>query len=72
MSPRKPKVKCVRCESLERPQKSKAVTFIKNAIGESIPLCSSCILEIKEEEVFISQAQEDDEPGSEGFDFELS
>lgn len=67
------KVKCVRCESLERPQKSKSITFIKNAVGESIPLCSMCILEIKEEEdFFIRSVQEDDESGSEGLDIEFS
>jgi hypothetical protein len=55
------KLRCVRCESLERSQKSKSIHYVKNALGESIPLCSTCILEMKEEEDFIRLAQEEDE-----------
>lgn len=62
------RLKCVRCESLERPQKSKSIHYVKNALGESIPLCSVCILEMKEEEDFIRLVQEEDEQGSEVLD----
>ena len=64
------RLKCIRCESLERPQKSKSIYYVKNTLGESIPLCSTCILEMKEEEDFIRLAQEEevDESGSEILD----
>jgi hypothetical protein len=61
------KVKCVRCESLERPQKSKVVYSIANAAGDKIPLCAVCVIEIKEEEDFFKEFREgeEDEPGGE-------
>lgn len=64
------KVKCVRCEALERKQKSKSVTLVKVGDRGLIPLCSACILEIEEEEKFVRSLQEEDEdePGSEIFD----
>lgn len=64
------KRKCIRCESLERPQQSKSVYLVKNSAGgEFIPLCSVCILEIKEEEEFLNSLKEidEDEQGGEIF-----
>lgn len=64
------KLKCVRCESMERPQKSHAVYVIKNALGEPIPLCAACIVEIRDEEDFfesLKEEEEDDEFGGESF-----
>jgi hypothetical protein len=58
--------KCVRCESLERPQKSKTIHYIPNDSGDKIPVCSVCILEIKEEEEFLKSISEDG--SSEEFD----
>ena len=65
------KVICVRCESLERKQKSKSVVWIKNDIAEKIPICSVCVLEMEEEDKFIKNFLEslDDESGSESFDY---
>ena len=64
----KKKVGCVRCESLERPQRSKAIYQIKNYIGELIPLCAVCVIEVKEEEDFFKLLkEEEDEPGGESF-----
>ena len=55
------RAKCVRCESLERPQKSKEIHYVKNQLGESVPICSQCILELKEEEDFVRLIQEEDD-----------
>jgi len=55
------KAKCVRCESLERPQQSKTIHYVKNQLGESVPICSQCILEMKEEEDFVRLIQEEED-----------
>jgi len=62
--------KCVRCESLERPQKSKRIHLVKTPSGGEIPICAKCLLEIQEEEDFVKslREEEEDEPGSEGLD----
>ena len=54
------KLKCVRCESLEIKQRSKAVTMITNTLGDKIPLCSVCIVEITDEEEFFRNNSFDD------------
>jgi len=62
---------CVRCESLERKQKSKSIIYITNDLGEKIPICSVCAIEIEEEENFIKsllEYTEEDESRSEGSD----
>ena len=65
----KKRKKCVRCESLERVQQSKSIYLVKNSLGEFIPLCSVCVIEVKEEEEFLnSLKEEDDEPRGERFD----
>jgi hypothetical protein len=63
------KVRCVRCESLERKQKSRKIVY--SGPDGSIPLCSVCIQEIAEMDLFFKIQQEEDEeyePGSEIFD----
>jgi hypothetical protein len=63
------KMKCVRCETLDRSQKSKSVYMVKNELGESIPLCAVCIIEIREEEDFLeSLKEEEDAAGGERTD----
>ena len=58
----KKRIKCVRCETLERPQKNRATSWIKNTLGDTIPLCSLCILEIEEEEeIFRKDVFDEDE-----------
>jgi len=59
--------KCIRCESLERKQKSKKITL--SGPSGSIPLCSVCIQELVEMDMlFRDQEEEEDEQGGEGFD----
>ena len=62
---------CIRCEALERKQQSKIVYDITNPIGDKIPLCAVCIVEMKDEEDFfgaLDKTLEDDELGSESID----
>lgn len=59
--------KCVRCESLDRPQKSRKIYKIKNHFGDEVPVCSSCLEEIAEEEEYF-KVSEEDESRSEDFD----
>jgi hypothetical protein len=47
------RVRCVRCELLDRRQKSKSIHYITNNTGDKIPVCSVCLLEIKEEEDYL-------------------
>lgn len=62
-------MKCVRCETLDRPQKSRSVYMVKNELGESVPLCAVCIIEVGEEEDFLeSLKEEEDATGSEVID----
>ena len=56
------KDKCVRCEALERPQRSKVVHKV---LG--VPICSVCIEELVEETFFFKDLEED-ESGSEEID----
>ena len=57
----KKKVRCIRCEALDRKQKYIA-TLTKNALGDLIPLCTLCIAEIgEEEEIFMRNSFEEDE-----------
>ena len=56
----KQKRSCVRCEILGRKQKSKEVHYILNELGESVPICSACLLEIKEEDETFKQIEEED------------
>jgi hypothetical protein len=51
------KVKCVRCEMLERKQRSKYVYTVGG-----VSLCGVCVLEVKEEEEFIESLKEEDGP----------
>jgi hypothetical protein len=63
------KPKCVRCESLERKQKSRKIHYLKISEEESIPLCSVCILEIQDEKDLIESLKlEENESGSEEID----
>jgi hypothetical protein len=57
--------KCVRCEMLERKQKSSHIQYIG-----MVPLCDTCLEEIAEEELFFKIREEEleDESGSEEFD----
>lgn len=61
------KRKCVRCESLDRKQKSNKIHYVKITEEESIPICSKCLLEIQDEKEFIESIKEieEDEPGGE-------
>jgi len=60
--------KCVRCESLDRKQKSRKIHMVKGSSEEEIPICSVCLLEMQEEEDFInSLKEEEDESGGEVF-----
>lgn len=61
---------CVRCESLERPQKNNRIHLVKTPSGGEIPICATCLLEIQEEEDFINSLKEEEEEyesGSESF-----
>lgn len=51
-------VSCVRCESLERPQKSKKIYWVKNSLGDEVPLCSVCLLELEEEKFFLKDLED--------------
>jgi hypothetical protein len=68
----KKRVKCFRCDSLDRPQKSKSIYLVKNELGEITPICAVCVVEIKEEEDYLESLkekfEEEDEPGSEVID----
>jgi hypothetical protein len=59
------KAKCVRCESMERKQQSKSIYLVKNELGEMIPLCATCMTEIRDEEILNLDG---DESGSEEID----
>ena len=60
------KQKCVRCESLERKQKSRKIHYLKISEEESIPLCSTCLSEIQDEKELIESLKVlDDESGGE-------
>ena len=50
---------CVRCELLDRPQKSKSIHYVTTSLGEKLPICSACILELKEEEDFLESLKEE-------------
>jgi hypothetical protein len=47
---------------------SKSIYSIKNELGEFIPLCAVCVVEIKEEEEFFKNLEEVDYGPSEEFD----
>ena len=54
------KVKCVRCESLERKQKSPDIHYL----DEEVPVCAVCLQEIVEEEDYFKRlAVEEDVVG---------
>jgi hypothetical protein len=59
------KPKCVRCETLERKQQSPHIQYVG-----LVPLCSVCMQEIAEEELFfkIREEETEDESGSESID----
>jgi hypothetical protein len=60
------KKRCVRCESLERKQKTRQVIYTG-----PIPVCLVCMQEIAEMESFFKkELEEEDEFGSEVFDSE--
>jgi len=50
----KKKVKCVRCESLDRKQQSKKIVYTK----DGIPLCTVCMLEAAEEEEYFKHLED--------------
>jgi|WetSurSiteA1Bulk_404760.scaffolds.fasta_scaffold72061_2 hypothetical protein len=52
---------CVRCESLERPQRGHKLYSIINSVGDKISLCAECLLEIQEEEEYLSFLREETE-----------
>ena len=56
------RIKCVRCETLERKQQSSHIQYVG-----LVPLCSVCMQEIMEEELFFKIREEEieDESGSE-------
>jgi hypothetical protein len=67
----KKRSRCFRCETLERPQQSKSIYLLKNDLGEMVPLCAVCLVEVKEEEDYLESLKEtieEDELGSEDFD----
>lgn len=59
------RIKCVRCETLERRQQSPHIQYVG-----LVPLCSICMQEIAEEELFFKTREEEieDESGSESID----
>ncbi len=50
----KKKIKCVRCESLDRRQKSPHLQYL----DEEIPICDFCLQEIAEEEEYFKQLED--------------
>jgi hypothetical protein len=61
------KVRCVRCESLERRQRSSKIVY--SGPDGSIPICSVCMQEIAEIEVLFKGTEEEDESGGEIINF---
>jgi hypothetical protein len=43
---------------LERPQKSKKIYWVKNSLGDEVPLCSVCLLELEEEKFFLKDLED--------------
>jgi hypothetical protein len=56
---------CVRCEMLDRPQKSKSIHYMTLESGEKVPMCATCLLEIKEEEDFLESLSEENDGSGE-------
>jgi len=48
------KVKCVRCEALDRKQQSKKIMYTK----DGVPLCTICIQEVAEEEEYFKHLED--------------
>ena len=53
--------KCVRCESLERKQASRKIYYINNNLGDKIPICSVCLLELDEEDQLFNNLDNESE-----------
>jgi hypothetical protein len=51
---------CVRCEALGRKQLGGSIHYFSGTTGDKVPVCSVCLLEIKEEEFFMNNLEEDE------------